>query len=130
GLRRGDRVAVLAFNCHRYFELYYGIPQMGACVVPINFRIPPHEVKYILDHAGARALFVDAAMAPLIDGIRPQLETVEHFISISDEPRDGYLSYETWLSEASADYTAPPLADDELLGRSEERRVGKECRGR
>src|SRR5438128_12629581 len=78
GLGAGDRVAVLALNCHRFFELYYAVPQMGACLVPINFRIPPAEVNYILDHSGARALFVDNELAPLVEQVRPQLETVEH----------------------------------------------------
>ena len=116
GIRSGDRVAVLALNCHRFFELYYGVPQMGAVIVPINFRIPPSEIKYILDHSGARALAVDDTLAPLVDSIRSQLETVEHFISISDAPRDGYLSYEALLSNASPEYATPPIAEDELMG--------------
>ncbi|HJQ23671.1 MAG TPA: long-chain-fatty-acid--CoA ligase [Blastocatellia bacterium] len=116
GVTRGDRVAVLALNCHRFFELYYAVPQMGAVIVPINFRIPPAEVKYILDHSGARALAVDEALAPLVEQIRPQLETVEHFISISDTPDEGYLSYEALLAAAAPEYTAPPTAGDELLG--------------
>jgi long-chain acyl-CoA synthetase len=116
GLRSGDRVAVLALNCHRFFELYYAVPQMGATIVPINFRIPAAEVKYILDHAGARALFVDAALAPLAEAVRPQLDTVEHFISISDTPVDGYLSYEALLAGAAPDYSGPATSGDELLG--------------
>ena len=116
GIRSGDRVAVLALNCHRFFELYYGVPQMGACIVPINFRIPPSEIKYILDHSGARALAVDDTLAPLVDGIRSQLETVEHFISISDGSRNGYLNYEALLSNASPEYATPPIDEDELMG--------------
>jgi long-chain acyl-CoA synthetase len=116
GVASGDRVAVLALNCHRFFELYYGVPQMGAVIVPINFRIPPAEVKYILDHSAAKALAVDSALAPLVEAIRPQLETVEHFISISDTPGEGYLSYEALLMDAAPEYVAPPLAGDELLG--------------
>jgi long-chain acyl-CoA synthetase len=116
GIRAGDRVAVLALNCHRFFELYYAVPQMGACVVPINFRIPAAEVNYILDHAGARALFVDAALAPLADQVRPQLATVEQFISISDAPTDGYLNYEALLADASPGYAAPEIHGDALLG--------------
>src|SRR5205085_6453799 len=90
--------------------------QMGACLVPINFRIPPAEVNYILDHSGARALFVDNELAPLVEQVRPQLETVEHFISISDAPADGYLSYEALLTDASPEYSAPLIDGDELLG--------------
>ncbi|HKP11638.1 MAG TPA: AMP-binding protein, partial [Blastocatellia bacterium] len=116
GLSKGDRAAVLSLNCHRFFELYYAVPQMGACVVPINFRIPPAEVKYILDHSGARALFVDAALQPLAEQIRSRLESVEHFISISDAPADGFLSYEALLADAPPDYAAPEVDDGELLG--------------
>jgi long-chain acyl-CoA synthetase len=116
GIRGGDRVAVLALNCHRFFELYYGVPQLGAVVVPINFRIPPAEIKYILDHSGARALAVDDAFAPLVDEVRSQLETVEHFISISDTPRDSYLDYETLLSDSSPEYAAPPVDAGGLMG--------------
>src|SRR5215208_1371669 len=82
GVNQGERVAILALNCHRYLELYYGIPQLGAVVVPINFRIPPAEVKYIIDHAEAVAVCVDDALKPVIDGLRPDLASVRHFISI------------------------------------------------
>src|SRR5437763_2990718 len=115
GVTSGDRVAVLALNCHRFFELYYGVPQMGAVIVPINFRIPPSGIKYILDHSGARARVVDDTLAPLVDGIRSQLETVEHFISISDAPRDGYLNYEALLSNASPEYATPPIDEGALM---------------
>ena len=116
GIGAGDRVAVLALNCHRFFELYYAVPQMGAVIVPINFRIPPAEVKYILDHSGARALFVDNALAPLVEQVRPQLETVEQFVSISDVQAEGYLNYEALLSDASPEYSAPVIEGGELLG--------------
>jgi long-chain acyl-CoA synthetase len=116
GIGRGDRVAVLALNCHRFFELYYGVPQAGASVVPINFRLPPREVKYILDHSGSRAIAVDRELAPIVDEIRPRLETVEHFISISDAPLDGYIDYEEMLCRGAADYEAAEVGGGELLG--------------
>src|SRR5215475_12931176 len=52
GLSNGDRVAILSLNCHRYLELYYGVPQIGAAVVPLNFRVPPGELKYVIEHSG------------------------------------------------------------------------------
>ena len=116
GIRRGDRAAVLAFNCHRFLELYYAVPQLGASVVPINFRLPPQEVKYILDHSGARAIAVDRELAPLIDSIRNDLETVEHFILMDDEPRAGYINYEELLDQGAALYEEPQPDTGELLG--------------
>ena len=116
GIARGDRVAVLSLNCHRFFELYYGVAQLGAIVVPINFRLQPPEIKYIVDHSGSRAFAVDPALASLVEAVRPQLESVEHFISMSDDPREGYLSYEILLASGSPDFNAPQVSDDELLG--------------
>ncbi len=116
GISRGDRVAILSLNCHRFLELYYGVPQLGAIVVPINFRLQPQEIKYIVDHSGSRAIAVDPALASLVEPVRAQLESVEHFILMSDEPREEYLAYEELLAGASPDFNAPELSDDELLG--------------
>lgn len=116
GIAQGDRVAILSLNCHRFFELYYAVPQLGAIVVPINFRLQPPEIKYIIDHSGSKAVAVDPALAPLVDAVRPQLETVELFISISDEPREGYISYDELLASGSPDFDGPHVSNDELLG--------------
>ena len=116
GITRRDRVAILSLNCHRFFELYYGVPQVGGVVVPINFRLTPPEIKYIVDHSGSRVVAVDQALAPLIEAVRPRLESVEHFILMSDQPRDGYIGYEELLASASPAFEAPEISDDELLG--------------
>jgi long-chain acyl-CoA synthetase len=116
GITRGDRVAILSLNCHRFFELYYGVPQLGAIVVPINFRLQPPEIKYIVDHSGARIIAVDPALAPLIEAVRSQLESVEHFILMSDEQREGYLAYDELIASGAPAFDAPEVSDDELLG--------------
>ncbi|HXU39648.1 MAG TPA: long-chain-fatty-acid--CoA ligase [Blastocatellia bacterium] len=116
GVGPGDRVAILALNCHQFYEFYYAVPQVGAAVVPINFRLPPHEVKYIIDHSGSRVVAVDQALLPVIQTIRASLDSAEHFILMGDEPCEGYLSYEELLAGAAADFEAPDVSDDELLG--------------
>lgn len=116
GVGPRDRVAILALNCHQFYEFYYAVPQAGAVVVPINFRLPPHEVKYIIDHSASRVVAVDQALLPVIQTIRASLDTVEHFILMGDEPCEGYLSYEELLAGAAADFEAPAVSDDELLG--------------
>ncbi|PYT03401.1 MAG: fatty-acid--CoA ligase [Acidobacteria bacterium] len=116
GIVRGDRVAILSLNCHRFLELYYGIPQLGAVVVPINFRLTPQEIKYIVDHSGAKTIAVDPELAPLIEPVRSSLEAVEHFILMSDVPREGYLAYEELLAGGTPQFDAPEVSDDELLG--------------
>src|SRR5689334_3906016 len=63
GVQRGHRVAILALNSDRYFELMYALPWIGAVMVPINTRLAAPEIEYILADSGAVALFIDAAMA-------------------------------------------------------------------
>ncbi|HSE96870.1 MAG TPA: long-chain-fatty-acid--CoA ligase [Blastocatellia bacterium] len=116
GITRGDRVAILALNCHRFLEVYYGVPQLGAAVVPINFRLPPADVKYIIDHSGSRAVIVDSALLPVIEAIRDSLDGVEHFIFLSDETREGYICYEEMLASGPTDFVAPEVSEEELLG--------------
>lgn len=116
GVAHGDRVAILSLNCHRFFELYYGVAQLGAVVVPINFRLQPPEIKYIVDHSGSKVLAVDPALVQLVEPIRSELPSVEQFILMSDEPREGYLSYEELLAGGSHKCDAPSVSDDELLG--------------
>src|SRR5205823_1633335 len=67
GIERGDRVAVLMLNCHRYFELYYACARMGAVIVPLNTRLAPLEIDFILNDSEARVLIVDKAFAALAD---------------------------------------------------------------
>src|SRR5215475_15894870 len=59
GVHRGDRVAILALNSDRYFELMYAIPWIGAAMVPINTRLAAPEIEYILNDSESVALFID-----------------------------------------------------------------------
>jgi long-chain acyl-CoA synthetase len=65
GLKRGDRVAVVARNSHRYLELYQAVPGAGFVLVPLNHRHADAELRYALEDAGARVLFADRAVSGL-----------------------------------------------------------------
>ncbi len=84
GVEAGDRVAFLSFNCHRLLEAYYGVPQLGAILLPLNIRLSPEELAYILNDAAPRMLFFDPEFIPIIEAMRPQLQAVERFISLRD----------------------------------------------
>src|SRR5262249_40269055 len=60
GLARGDRVAVLAPNVPAMLEVHFGVALAGGVLVAVNTRLTPLEVRYILEHSGARCLLVDA----------------------------------------------------------------------
>src|SRR4051812_27206479 len=80
GLRKGDRIATLMLNSFRYLELYYGVPSLGAMIVPLNIRLSPTEIAYVLNDSGAEALIVDDMFAPMVEKIKPNLKTVQHVI--------------------------------------------------
>ena len=63
GVPMGGRVAVVSQNSARFLTMYYGVPGNGRVIVPINFRLKPDEVAYIVEHSGAEVLLVDPEVA-------------------------------------------------------------------
>jgi long-chain acyl-CoA synthetase len=115
GIAKGDRLAILMFNCHRYFELYYATPEMGALAVPLNVRLSASEIAYILKDSGSNTLFVGPEFLPLLAEIRDQLPALRHCIFTGDgPPPDGFEGYEQLLSAARPDFTATPVLPDDL----------------
>ena len=105
GVEPGDRVAVLALNSDRYFELMYAIPWLGAAIVPVNTRLATPEVRYILEDSGTRVLFIDGAMKAHAAALAGQMPTVTAVFYLDDDaPPAGMRSFE----ELAA---APPVAD-------------------
>jgi acyl-CoA synthetase (AMP-forming)/AMP-acid ligase II len=102
GLNQGDRVAYLSFNCHRLLEGYFGVPQIGAVLLPLNIRLASEELAYILNDATPRLLFFDPEFIPLIEALRPSLQSVEYLIALrGSKPPWAYAkSYEEMLAEA------------------------------
>jgi fatty-acyl-CoA synthase len=85
GARPGDRVAFLSPNCHRLLEAYYGVLLAKAVLLPLNIRLAPAEIAFIVQDADARILFLDPEYLALVDGIREKLPGVT-FILLDDAP--------------------------------------------
>jgi acyl-CoA synthetase (AMP-forming)/AMP-acid ligase II len=85
GLKKGDRVAYLSFNCHRLLEAYFGVPQLEAILLPLNIRLSTEELGFILNDASPRILFFDPEFILLVEGLRPGLNNVEHLIALRGE---------------------------------------------
>ena len=114
GLHRGDRVAVIDVNSLRYLELYYACAQAGLVLVPINIRLSPPEIRYILSDCGARALVVSPTFFPLARDAIAQEVAVDHIISIEEAFSASSSDYEAMLAMAAPDAENLALSPDDV----------------
>ena len=84
GVKQGERVATLAWNGYRHFELYYAISGAGSVMHTINPRLFPEQVAWIVNHAEDQVLFFDLTFAPLVDAVAAKCPTVKAWVAMTD----------------------------------------------
>lgn len=105
GLKPGERVGVLAYNCIEWMEIYVGLARAGLVAVPLNFRLTAAEIAYILDHSEAGALIAGDDFCAPVDTIREELSIKpDRYIAISKSPGPNWSAYETLLEQACGPY--------------------------
>ena len=121
GIGRGDRVGTFGWNTYRHLEAYFAPPSMGAVTHTTNIRLSADDLVYILNHAGDKVLLVDPDLAPILEPLAPQLETVEHFVIMTGDT--GFQTslpsvhiYEELLAGASDRYESPSLNENDPAG--------------
>ncbi|MFQ5783218.1 MAG: long-chain-fatty-acid--CoA ligase [Alphaproteobacteria bacterium] len=103
GAKPDDRIATLAWNGYRHFELYYAISGVGAVCHTINPRLFAEQIVYIVNHAADRFVFVDLDLVPLVERLAGCFAGVEGFVVMTDEAHMpettllGALCYETLI---------------------------------
>src|SRR5882672_85060 len=102
GVRQGDRVAYLGPNTQAQLESFYAVPQIGAVLVPLNYRLTADDFVYLINHSGARVVCAHAEYLGAVDGIRSQIPGVEHFVALEGK-RAGWLDYESLLEQAQSE---------------------------
>ncbi|HEY6252497.1 MAG TPA: long-chain fatty acid--CoA ligase [Candidatus Angelobacter sp.] len=115
GLQRGDRVATLMWNHRVHFEAYFGVPVTGGVLHPLNLRLHPSEVAYIVNHAQDRFLIVDDVLLPTLEKFRPQVHFERIFVvrhTAAPLP-SGYEDYEEWLKQATGNFEYPELSEQD-----------------
>src|SRR5215203_5462307 len=100
GVKPGDRVAYIAPNTHAHLEAYYAVPQIGAVLVPINYRLLADDFDYIINHCGAKVVCVHSDYIDAVQAIRSKLRTVEHFVALEGAGA-GWTDYETTLAKCA-----------------------------
>jgi fatty-acyl-CoA synthase len=113
GVRRGDRVAYIAPNTHAQLESFYAVPQIGAVLVPINYRLTANDFAYLIQHSGSRVVCADGEYLDSVDSIRRELG-VEHFVAL-DGSRSGWLDYEQLIAAAPPRFEQPTISESDLL---------------
>ena len=114
GIGKGDRVAYVSPNTCSQLESFYAVPQIGAVLVPINFRLKPQEIAYVLQHSGATMVCAHADYVEAVESIRSVCRAVRHFVALEGE-HQGWHGHETLLTAETGSPTRPPVDERDLL---------------
>lgn len=101
GLAKGDRIAILSKNSIDYALTYLAASKAGTVLVPLNYRLAPPELAYIINDAQARVLLASAEYTRVVDGIRSELKSVTRYIAIGAAGA-GWDDFERWREQAAA----------------------------
>jgi acyl-CoA synthetase (AMP-forming)/AMP-acid ligase II len=116
GVAQGDRVATIAPNTHAQLAAFYAVPQLGAVLVPMNYRLTADDFVYMVNHSGSTVLCVHSDYLDAIDAVRGQLPGVRHFVAFEGGAgRDGWLDYEALIAVTGPDFARPEIGERDLL---------------
>ena len=114
-----DRVATLAWNGYRHFELYYGVSGSGRVLHTINPRRHPDQIAWIANHADDQVLCFDLSLLPLVQAVHAKCSSIKHYIALCDAdklPVDSGIpnlqGYESWIGAESNEYTWPSFDEN------------------
>lgn len=114
GVGPGDRVATIAPNTHGHLEAFYAVPQIGAVIVPLNYRLTAEDFVYLLSHSGATVVCVHEDYLDAVDSIRDRVPGVRHFVAF-EGARAGWIDYEAQLAASPTTFTRVEIAETDLL---------------
>jgi len=106
GLRRQDRVAVLSMNCLEFYETYAAAEVASYVCAPVNYRLAPPEIAFLLRDSGAKILVFEAQYANTVDALRKDTRDIQHYVCIGDAPAWA-VDFEAVVESGSAD--GPPI---------------------
>ncbi|MEE2761307.1 MAG: long-chain-fatty-acid--CoA ligase, partial [Pseudomonadota bacterium] len=118
GVGEGDRVATLAWNTYRHFELYFAVSGMGAICHTINPRLFADQIVYILNHANDKLIFVDLTFVPVLEAISDKLPDGARVVVMTDADHmpktkiDGASAYEDIVGQETESFAWPDLNEN------------------
>ncbi|MFC1860753.1 class I adenylate-forming enzyme family protein [Chloroflexota bacterium] len=112
GVKKGDRVALLQVNCNQCVETYFATARLGAIYVPMNFRGKADEQDYMLNFAEVNALLSGERYIDMVNSVKANLTTVNHFISIESKS-DDMVYYEELIASSPDDEVLADIEDED-----------------
>jgi fatty-acyl-CoA synthase len=114
GVGKGDRIATIAPNTHQHLEQFYAIPQLGAVIVPMNYRLSTEDFVYLANHSGSKVLCAHSDYLDAVDSVRARMPGVRHFVALEGD-RPGWLGYESLLDAGEGSVPACEIEETDLL---------------
>lgn len=116
GMKKGDRFAVLAYNCVEWFDIYAAAAKGGYICVPLMFRLAAGEMEYIINHCEAKVFIVQDQWVDFVNGMKANIPTVEQYISFGVEKPtfEAFLSYEDLLAKANPEEPDVKVEPDDV----------------
>ncbi|MEO8698500.1 MAG: long-chain-fatty-acid--CoA ligase [Kofleriaceae bacterium] len=114
GIRKGDRVAYIAPNTLPQLESFYAVPQLGAVLVPLNYRLTADDFAYMIEHSGATVVCAHADQLAACDSIRARCTGVKYWVALEGAHGDWH-DYEALVAAAVPAFERPEIAESDLL---------------
>jgi fatty-acyl-CoA synthase len=115
GVVAHDRVSFITYNTHQLLEAYYGVLEAGAVLNPINIRLTPKEIAYIVGHAGSKIVFFHKDFRPVIEAMIPELPNKPRFVIMEGTPDAvAPIEYEALLAGGSPDALTPEIDENAM----------------
>jgi fatty-acyl-CoA synthase len=120
-IQPGDRIATFAWNHHQHLELYFAIPGVGAVCHPLNIRLSPEQIEFIVNHAEDKVVFLDASLIPLFEPYASRLKTVRHIVLMNTSSYLGsslpnILYYEDLIARGKDDFDWVDVNENQACG--------------
>jgi fatty-acyl-CoA synthase len=119
GVRKGDRIATLAWNTHRHLELYYGVSGIGAICHTINPRLFIDQIIYICRHAEDTTMFFDLTFLDIVQKLVVECPSIKTWVALCDQNElpanakvPGLISYEQFIGNETADLVWPSFDEN------------------
>jgi fatty-acyl-CoA synthase len=112
GVGPGDRVMVLMLNRTEFVESVLAANMIGAIAVPINFRLTPPEIAFLVDDCEARVMITESVLAPVAAGVRNLTPVLSSIVVAGDSGEDGLLAYEDLVNESGEPARAADVSNE------------------